>query len=302
MYMRIYEQLSATALLSRHAVVSLHWAPCGACSACRDGRPTHCSNNVKTFFGLTVNGGYADYAVNGASAFVKVCLCCDTAVAACLAPLALGNLFAELVRGCQCVPPLIVTVRDACDCVCAIRRQGTRRLQTRWRRHKRLRSAWRPLRQTRCTTFCRLPVVVAVAHGDVCAHPLPGEAGSISRTVDHGADCCESRGGGRREICGASLCCALSHTLSLCFPPSLPLCTRTDSVFPCATLRLCVCVCFIRLQAPLTQPSWYGCHVHCLAQRSRSCVCLSGRFPVLFCVCVCVPPAEHSCEATGCWE
>ncbi len=53
-------------------VVSLHWAPCGHCSACAAGKPTHCTNNSKSFVGLTVNGGYAEYAVNGSSGWSKV--------------------------------------------------------------------------------------------------------------------------------------------------------------------------------------------------------------------------------------
>lgn len=63
---------SVTSLTPGDKVVSLHWSPCGVCAACCDLRPTHCANNTASFFGLTVNGGYAEYTVNGASAFVKV--------------------------------------------------------------------------------------------------------------------------------------------------------------------------------------------------------------------------------------
>eukprot|EP00164_Ancoracysta_twista_P013911 GFYU01022434.1.p1 GENE.GFYU01022434.1~~GFYU01022434.1.p1 ORF type:complete len:401 (-),score=88.79 GFYU01022434.1:8-1210(-) len=53
-------------------VASLHWAPCGGCAACIKGQTTQCRDNVSSFLGLTVNGGYADYVVNGASCFVPV--------------------------------------------------------------------------------------------------------------------------------------------------------------------------------------------------------------------------------------
>ncbi len=63
---------SVTDLAVGDKVVSLHWSSCGTCTACREGRTTHCANNTKSFFGLTTNGGYAEYTVNGSSAFVKV--------------------------------------------------------------------------------------------------------------------------------------------------------------------------------------------------------------------------------------
>ena len=59
-------------LLRAAAVVSLHWAPCGTCPACASGHPTHCVNTAKTFFGLTVNGGYAEFAVNKAAGWMRV--------------------------------------------------------------------------------------------------------------------------------------------------------------------------------------------------------------------------------------
>ena len=54
------------------SVVSLHWAPCGTCPACVNGHPTHCVNTNKTFFGLTVNGGYAEYCVNASAGWMRV--------------------------------------------------------------------------------------------------------------------------------------------------------------------------------------------------------------------------------------
>ena len=53
-------------------VVSLHWAPCGTCQPCSRGDSTICANARHSFFGLTNDGGYAQYTVNGASAFVPV--------------------------------------------------------------------------------------------------------------------------------------------------------------------------------------------------------------------------------------
>ena len=53
-------------------VVSLHWASCGSCEACLDGRTTHCSSGWDSFLALTTDGGYAEYVRTGASAFVPV--------------------------------------------------------------------------------------------------------------------------------------------------------------------------------------------------------------------------------------
>ncbi len=53
-------------------VVTLHWSPCGVCGACREGRTTHCADARATFFGLTVDGGYAEYVANRAGAFARV--------------------------------------------------------------------------------------------------------------------------------------------------------------------------------------------------------------------------------------
>eukprot|EP01012_Entosiphon_sulcatum_P056622 TRINITY_DN80320_c0_g1_i1.p1 TRINITY_DN80320_c0_g1~~TRINITY_DN80320_c0_g1_i1.p1 ORF type:complete len:362 (+),score=50.50 TRINITY_DN80320_c0_g1_i1:22-1086(+) len=52
-------------------VVSLHWAPCGTCRPCKE-VATPCDTHHESFFGLTADGGYADYLASGASAFVPV--------------------------------------------------------------------------------------------------------------------------------------------------------------------------------------------------------------------------------------
>jgi len=53
-------------------VASLHWAPCGECVHCLAGKTTYCQERQRSFFGLTSNGGYAQYLVTNPSAFVKV--------------------------------------------------------------------------------------------------------------------------------------------------------------------------------------------------------------------------------------
>lgn len=61
----------ATQLKPGQRVVSLHWAPCRECEACRDGRTTDCAA-AQDFLALTCNGGYAEYLVANEGAFVPV--------------------------------------------------------------------------------------------------------------------------------------------------------------------------------------------------------------------------------------
>ncbi|MSP61188.1 MAG: zinc-binding dehydrogenase [Myxococcales bacterium] len=52
-------------------VVNLHRGPCGACEACRAGEETRCSGSLASF-GLTVDGGYAEFVAADASALVAL--------------------------------------------------------------------------------------------------------------------------------------------------------------------------------------------------------------------------------------
>jgi D-arabinose 1-dehydrogenase-like Zn-dependent alcohol dehydrogenase len=52
-------------------VVNLHRGPCGECEYCRAGHGPRCSRSL-AMFGLTVDGGYAEYVVAPASALVPL--------------------------------------------------------------------------------------------------------------------------------------------------------------------------------------------------------------------------------------
>lgn len=76
-------------------VTNLHWAPCGGCESCTEGRPTHChrryrlasaaarmcfahgarvmpSDSRESFVGLTHDGGYAQFATFSERGLVRV--------------------------------------------------------------------------------------------------------------------------------------------------------------------------------------------------------------------------------------
>ena len=60
-----------TQLSPGERVVNLHRAACGACSACHRGDPVHCTGAWQAF-GLTVDGGYAEYALAPAGCLVPL--------------------------------------------------------------------------------------------------------------------------------------------------------------------------------------------------------------------------------------